>query len=246
MDEALRAQHDELLANIPDGVEHDTANCPLCQPGVPVADKTENSNGGDMSKTYTEEELAAAIADAVSPLQTELDTAKASKTEQEIAAKIADAIAPLEAEKADLQTALDAALVEAQAALAEAEEERNEYASLVAYLESVLADEAEEAAYTAKKTERLAQVEEVASFSDDHKAANADRWAKMSDEDFDAQISDWKEIASATKTPAKTEEKKIPAVTAMVASRSSEGTDKFANMRQIMRAGVAGNDPRTL
>lgn len=238
MDPELLREHEELLASIPDGVEHDAANCPICQPAAPATDVTLTPDGGDMStKTFTEEELAAAIAEALAPLQAELDASKASKTEQEIADKIAEAVAPVEAAKAELQTALDAALVEADA-------NKAAHADLVAFLEGEVAAADEAAAYDAVKTERLAQVEEVASFTDEHKAANADRWAKMSDEDFDAQISDWKEIASAVK-PA-VSEKKIPAVTAMVAARSTEGTDRQAATRKIMRAGLTGNDPRTL
>jgi hypothetical protein len=102
--------------------------------------------------------------------------------------------------------------------------------------------------YAARKEQRLEQVKEVASFSEEHVSANADRWAKMSDDDFEAIISDWKAVAEAAAQPVvEKQEEKIPAATAMVASRSeTKGTDKFASARQIMRAGLTGNDPRTL
>lgn len=242
MDELLK-EHDELLSKIPDGVAHDTANCPICNlEGEPSgANENDDPEGGDMSKTYTEDEFNAAVAAAIEPLQSELDTIKASKTEQEIEARIAEAVATVEAEKAELQKSLDSALVEAS-------ESKAALTDLTAFLEAEVQAAEQAAAYDARKTERLAQVKEVASFTDEHLEANADRWTNMSDEDFAAQIADWKEVANAASKPAgeTVTEKKIPAVTAMVASRSEQGTDKFASARQIMRAGLTGNDPRTL
>lgn len=239
MDETLKKEHDELLASKPDGVAHDAANCPICTPGEPVVHTEIDPNGGDMSKTYTEDELKAAIEAATAPLAAELTAIKEGESAAQIAAQIAEAVAAVEAEKAELQAALDAALVSATTAEAA-------HAELVTYLEAETVAAEEAAAFEAIKAERLTQVSEVASFSDEHKAANADRWAKMSEEDFTAQISDWKEIASAATKPAVPEDKKLPAATAMVASRSTEGSDKFAGARQVMRLTVAGNDPRTL
>lgn len=241
MDELLK-EHEELLKNIPDGVAHDTANCPLCAiEGEPSgANEIDDPEGGDMSKTYTEEEFNNAVAAAIEPLQSELNAVKASQTEQEIEARIAEAVSAVETEKAELQKSLDTALVEA-------EQSKAALADLTAYLEAEVEAAQEAAAYEARKEERLAQVKEVASFTDEHLEANADRWTKMSDEDFEAIISDWKEVAAAASKPVgEQEENRIPAVTAMVASRSDKGSDKFGGVRQMMRAGLVGNDPRTL
>lgn len=242
--EELLKEHEEMLASIPNGVAHDTANCTLCNlAGEPAAaNDIDESERGDMSKTYTEEEFNAAVAAALEPLQAQLDAIKQTETEKDIEARIQAAVESVEAEKAELQNSLDTALVEAT-------EAKDAYTTLTSYLEAeeTAAREAQE--YAALKEQRLEQVKEVASFSDEHVNANADRWAKMSDEDFDAVISDWKAVAEAAAHPVteKQEENKIPAATAMIASREeSQGSDKFAGARQLMRAGLTGNDPRTL
>src|SRR5688572_824120 len=112
----LKVVHDMLVAIKPDGVDH-PADCELC---LDLSDN-DHPGGGSMSdKTFTEEELAAAVQKAVgeatSALQAKLTELENSQQQTEMDKGIAAAKAELQSSIDELQTKLDAAVLEATAA----------------------------------------------------------------------------------------------------------------------------------
>lgn len=223
--------HDRLLAERPDGAVHDEEACPLCALNDGGADDLEE--GGSMSDpvTYSEAELQAAVDKAVAEATASAHNKLAElESSQAIEAAVAQAKADLETQVADLQAKLDAAVLEA----AQAKEAKET-------LEKAWADEkaAEEAAKTlaARREERLAKVREVASFPKEYLEENGDRFAALSDEDFEARLEEWRVIAK--------KEEKPPARTAFKASREdTTDTDSALGALREMRA--VGADPRSL
>lgn len=222
----LKELHDKLLACKPEGASHESDDCPYC------ADQSDGTSspatGGEMSRTFTQDELDAAVAEAVKPIQEELNRSKAQASQSEVETRNAE----LDSKVKELQSQLDAAVLETQKAKQEKED----------LLGQIEADrQAAEAAsqLAARREERLAKVAEVASFPDEYMQANADRWASMSDEDFEAAINDWKTIG-AKKVEAETVEP--PRQTAMVASR--EDNKSSSALREIFDLKLRGIDPR--
>ena len=107
----LREQHDEMLATKPENAEHDAVNCPFCEEGRLSTIDTA-IEGGDMSKAYTEDELAAAVAEAVRPVQEELASFKASQEAEEVEARITAAKEAVASEKAEVESKLDVVTAE--------------------------------------------------------------------------------------------------------------------------------------
>lgn len=239
--EDLKAEHDRLLATKPEGLEHDAIECQFCEAEVATeTEATTTAKGGDMS-TYTEDELQAAIAAAVAPVREELDSFKASQEAEEVEARIAAAKAEAEEARVEAETKLDTVTLE-----------RDEAVQAKADLEAYLAEEArkvEEAAeLAARRDERVAQVKEVASFSDEHVEASADRWTAMDDDAFAGLLEDWKAV-KASKEEGGSTETKIPAGTAMTATRDEGGAgavDAAAVRREVMGLRSQGIDTRTL
>jgi fibronectin type 3 domain-containing protein len=234
----LKELHDQLLENTPSGVEHDAADCPLCADHNDGA--SSSSEGGVMSKTYSQDELDAAVAAAVKPLEDTLQDLKAGVEQSEIEQRHAKEKAELESKISEIQAQLDSAVLKA----AEAEKQHTE---LVAFLEAEQAKADAAAEIARRREDRLAVVKQVASFPDEYMEANADRWAALADEDFAALTEDWKAIAS---KPAGDESDdnsdQMPAgQTAMVASRNDESDGKSA-VRDIFDLTLSGVDPRTV
>lgn len=192
MNDSLKALHDRLLLEKPDGAVHDSEACPLCAMQTPTAHE------GEMT-TYTEDELRAKVEAAVTAASAERDAkiAELTATQQTAEAEAAVKAAKDEADAkiAELQTALDAKAIEAANVTTEKD-------GIVAWLEGerVKAEEAaavEAAAATAaaRKDGRVAKAKEVAGFDDEYLTANADRFAAMSDEDFEAACESWSKIS---------------------------------------------------
>lgn len=233
----LKEEHDQLLAAMPEDATHDAVDCPFCEEAdSKIQTATE---GGDMSKTYTEDELAAAVAEAVAPVADELATLKASREAQEVEARIAALKAELEAAKAEVETQLDVVTAERDAA-------KGEYENLVAYLDAEVARQAEADAFAAKRDERIARVKEVASFTDEYVSERADKWAALDDEAFESLV-EAIEAAKEAKTDGSSENK-IPASTAMTATRDESGSGPSVKdvRRDVMGLNLRGIDPRTL
>lgn len=231
MTELLKERHDQMLAQKPDGVDHDAANCVFCNP------ESDIPQGGDMT-TYTEEQLAAAIKEAVAPIQAELDALRASHAEDEVEARVSAVKSELEAQIEELQRSLDAAEIKATSA----ESERDE---VLAWLEAEAQAQAEAAEREARKSERLEVIKEAACFSDDHIERNIDRWVAMSDEDFTALVEDYKTLASASQASRETLPTGVPAETAINHTRttSNPGSSALSELHELMSQGI---DPRYL
>lgn len=221
----LKELHDALLESQPSGVDHDTASCPLCAP----------VEGGDMSKTYSQEEFDAAVAEALNPLRKELEDMKASQEQTEIEARIANEKAELETRISEIQAELDSAVLKA----AEAEKQHGE---LVAYLEALVAEEAQAAELARRTEERLTVVREVASFPEEYIEANTSRWVALDDESFEALVNDWRAVAKKEEKPA--EQTVIPSQTAMVASRTESGNGSA--LREVLDLTLRGVDLKSL
>lgn len=172
--------------------------------------------------TYTQEELQAAVADAVGPIQSELDELKASQEQAAIEARITELAEQHEAEKAELQAQLDQAT-------AEAETSKRAHDELVAFLEEEAAKAEAEAARSARREEIKDVVSAI--FSEEYVEANIDRWASMDVEAFESLAADWKAV-EAQKEEAEDQEKDPLATTAMQASTDGAPTPDLAAIRQ--------------
>lgn len=218
--------HDRLLAQKPEGANHDPANCPFC-----ANSELEQSGGDHMTQTYSEEEVQSLVSKAVAEATKDLQDEIASlKQESEVDAKVAAAVAELEEKIKELQSSLDTAVLEAEAAKAERE-------SVMAWLEEETQRAEREAEIAKLREERLAQVAEVASFPQDYLEHNAERWAAMSEEDFTAALEDYRAVS--IKKP----EDAIPEATALVAAREIASEDKSA-AKEIFSLRRSGVDPR--
>lgn len=241
MGNPLKGLHDKLLADKPDGAAHNEDACPLCalesfdnDEGITFDDQPEGGSMSENTKTYTEDELKAAVDKAVADATTEL-TAKLSELENshqqsEIDKAVAAAKAQSGESIKELQSKLDAAVLEAQTEKQAREELETSIAT-----EKQAAQEAAE--LEARMTERLEKVKEVASFPDDYLNENADRWARMSDEEFEKTVADWKVIAAKSVSD-------IPKVTAMTASREESGTNNQSALKDLgyLRKNLVGKN----
>lgn len=164
-----------------------------------------------MPEQFTQEDVDAAIAAATSPLQQRLAELEAQAQESEVGKAVAQAVGEKESQIADLQGKLDSATAAATTAESRLAETETFWADAIAAHEAAVVT-------AARKEQRIGQATELGVFSADYVAANADRFAAMSDEDFAARIEEWKLIASVAKPAGETTA--VPATTAMVAART--------------------------
>lgn len=237
--EELKALHDRMLAEQPEGASHDAATCGLCTPGLLETASTTLTGGSVSEKTRTEDEYNKLVSE-VEALKAQVAEYSATANEAEVDAKVSAATAELEQQVAALQAQLDTAV-------AEAETSKQQHEALVAFLEAEQAAQAEAAALEARKAERIEAVKEAAPFTDDYIAENADRWAGLSDDEFAAAINDWKAVAAkaAAAVTEKADDDKddiVPAETAMKAS-----ADKGSNpLVEVMDLRFTGQDIRNI
>ncbi len=229
----LKGKHDALLAGMPEGASHDSETCAFC--AMDLNEPTQTT-GGQSVKTYTEEELAAAIAVAVASLESQVAELQKTDAEEELAAKIAEAKAPLEAAAAELTTKLEDAQLRAETA-------EKAHADLVAYLDAEAAAATEAEAAAARKDERIAVVKAAATVSDEFVAQHADRWATLSDEEFDERVATMREIASATAPAAASTP--LPAATALQTARETNGAETSA-AKTLIGLRLEGIDARSI
>jgi hypothetical protein len=133
----------------------------------------------------------------------------------------------------ELRTQLDVAVLEKQRTIDEFEA----YRADIEQREAAIAAEKE---FAAKRDERLGQVREVAAFPDTYLTDNAERWARMSDEDFAAALGEYQTLSGGRKV-----ESSIPKRTALVASReidSHSGPAGRELYRQVMRGRLVDAD----
>lgn len=185
--------------------------------------------------TYTEDELKAqvakAVADATAPLEAKLVELQAadqeSATAAAIAQAVADATAPFEAQVAELQAKLDTA----EAARKQAED------GLAERLQADADREAKEK-LDAAKAERLEAVADTKLFTAEYMAENADRWASLTDEAWDAQIAEYRSLkdrAGEQPTPP-------PPGAAGPMAAAAEGDETDNPVRRVLQQRVAGVD----
>lgn len=227
--------HDQWLAQKPEDAKHDS-DCPFCQ------EAKQNPTGGagvSMSdKTHTAEELAAAVALATKPLEDKIRDLEAKGADDEVASKIAEAVKPVEDKLTEVQNELDVKTAEAAAAKQEIEDVK-------AYLKSE-SDSADEAkAVAERKDERIAKVKEVADFTDEYVTEKADRWAEMSEEDFDALV---ETIKTAAPKKEKAGDEEIPDKTKLsgVSEKANQGGGDESHLGSLLDLQRARIDARRL
>jgi hypothetical protein len=238
MSEQLKALHDRMMAEKPEGVPH-PADCPLCAMGE--INHNEIPEGGSMSE-FTKEQVDAAVAEAVeaatASLKTKLAELESAAQETEVGKAVAEATGPLNDQIADLQAKLDAEVL-ARTTAEEAKTEVEEFWT------KAIADKEEADAVAARKDERLTKLKEVApegahAYLDE----NADRFAAMSDEDFDARIEEYRTITAKADPGSE-----IPTTTALTAARegaSGAGTQPGSMLSELGSLRSSLTDPRTL
>lgn len=195
--------------------------------------------GGDMDKTYTEDDLAVAIAKALEPVQAELETFKTQADAEAQAAKIAEIEEAHAAEVAALQQKLDESVIAATAAT-------EAHDAVVAWLESAAAEIAEAAVRAERTDERVSKVKEVANFSDEFVAENTERWVAMSDEEFDATVGGYAAAIAAAVKPSEKKEPEVDLSTAMAGERDTAGANDKSAVSTAFSWRRQGFDPRTV
>jgi hypothetical protein len=219
MNSSLKGLHDKLLAEKPAGAVHDSDSCPLCA-------MDEGGQAGD-DMTYTDEELAAkvdeAVVEAKKPLEDRIAELEASAQTTEVDQAKAAMRTRYEPQVAELQRKLDEAVLEAANAGAERD-------AIKSWLDAEKEAERERDAITARKEERLTKVKEVANFPDEYLAAQADRFAAMSDEDFAVACESWAALSAAHKTD-KTDT--IPDKTALHAARDGATSTPSSAVKEL-------------
>lgn len=198
--------------------------------------------------TYNEDQLAAAVADAVAkavaPLQVELDAARATVGATETAKAVEDAVTPVKAELADLHAKHDIAVAEnaalKQAATAAEEQQR-------------LADQAktDAEAAAARRDGRIEQLKQTGCpVTDEMIAESGDRWAAMEDADFTATLGDFQNLAAGLnlKPPAPGAELPPNGATAMTAAAVTTGGDgpTSPGLKGLASLWDQGVDPRNV
>jgi len=194
-----------------DLTEHDRA----------LSESDSEREGDTVTDTYTEAEFQAAVAEALAPVMAELETLKMSADADAVELKIAEIREAAEVQVAELEKKLDTAVLEAQAAT----EERD---AVVAWLDAEAVASAEAAEIAARRDERLTQVKDTASFPAEYLEANAERWASMDDETFEALLADY--AAASIKSDDEDEDKSSDSddtlgETAMKAGREDGSTE---------------------
>lgn len=187
-------------------------------------------------KTYTEEELKAAlakaVAEAVSPLEAKVAELESSQQQSEVDKAIAAVKAEKDAEIADLQKRLDESVIEATAAK-EAKEAQDKFWT------DAIAEQEEKAAREARRETRVAALKEHAGFTDEYLTENVERFLAMTDEEFTARLDEYKTLKDALGVPAGT-----PSTTALTASRQTSPSSSSSALREAMALRREGVDPR--
>jgi DNA repair exonuclease SbcCD ATPase subunit len=227
--DGLKAIHDQLLADMPEGAEHDEATCPMC--ALEVEENT--TPGGSMPETFTQEDLDAAVTAMSDTLQQRLKELEAQVQESEVGRAVAQATEAKDAEISQLQQRIDAA----EASRTAAENKLNEVEQF--WVDAIATQQAA-SELDARKERRVTEAKQAGVFSDDYINENAERFAAMSDEDFSARLEEWRLIAAKTgeSTPA-------PARTALAASASGQ-TPPASNLSVVSELRGMRVDPRTL
>lgn len=194
---SVQAAHDALLETSAARAVHDP--CPLCSAGTQVSAREGASvtDTAPAANVYSESQHLALLTSAV-----ERETAALSEVKQSLETKVTT----LESEKAsmagELKTAndrLDVLEAEKAAAEAKATETATEF-------EAFKADLAHQREVAEKRTARTERVKAANSAlgEDYFSEGRVQRWAEMSDEDFNVLVADLTEAAAAAAKPVDT------------------------------------------
>jgi lysozyme family protein len=164
-----------------------------------------------MPESFTQADLDAAIAAATSDLQKRLEELGAQVRDTEVGHAVTEAVAAKDTEVAELQSKLDAA----EAARTAAE---HKFSESEQFWTDAVASAQQEAEAAARREQRVAAAKAAGVLADSYVDENADRFAAMADEEFNARLDEWRAIANAAgvKTGG------IPSSTALEASRATE------------------------
>ena len=217
MTRSYKELHDRLLAEKPDGAVHDPDSCPFC------AMEDEPSGGGNMTDEELQAKIDAAVAEAVKAKDEEIASLKAAVVTTETEAAVKAAVADKDTEIAELRKELDEAVLREANAKAE-------HDSLVAFLEAEKTAAEEREAAAARKDSRIEKLRTVARFPEEYLTANADRFAAMSDDEFEARCAEYAALAPAgtTEVPAG-----MPGLRAGLEGPGSNGNGKSAAYKEL-------------
>lgn len=246
---ALKELHDSFLADRPEDAEHDELNCPFCATKETAAEIPDNEGaGGAMGdKTYSEDEVKAAVRvavdEALAPSLARIEELETTAAASESEAALAEITAQHEAAQADLQAKVDEATLTAEQA-------KKSHDDLVAWLDGEK-DAAEKAAQIeARREERLATAKAAAEFPEGfvkHLESIADRLAAMDDEEFTARVSEWAALVGGKPGDSGSKDDELPKETALLASREERGGGgKKSAIKELAELQRSGIDPRTL
>jgi hypothetical protein len=227
--DGLKALHDRLLAEMPEGATHDRDTCPLC--ALEVIEDTQP--GGSMPESFTQEDIDAATTAATASLRQRLVELEAQVQETEVGRAVAEATETKNTEIAQLQQQLDAAEAARTAAEAKLSETEQFWTDAIAAQQAAVE-------LAARMEQRVAEATEAGVLSEDYIKEHAERFAAMSDEDFKARLEEWRLIASKTGTTA------APARTALTASAAHNQTAPSTNLSVVTELRSLRVDPRTL
>lgn len=186
-----------------------------------------------MQESFTQDDVDAAVADATADLSKRLRELEGQVQETEVGKAVIAAVAPKDASIIELQTKLDAA----EAARTAAESKLTETET---FWTEAIADHEKAAAFVLRREARVTAATEAGVFSEKYIADNADRFAAMDDTDFEDRLEEWRLIAA---VDTKTDKTKIPAATALHASRTEESSTDLA-LKFIGELKTQGHDPR--
>ena len=183
VNENVQRAHDDLVANAPVGIVHES--CHLCPSGsgelkTQRADK-EVAKVSDKEALYTQEQHLDIVQSIVARETSALTVANEEFVTQ--VAELTSAKTTLETEKSDLQNKLDVAEAEKSAAIAAT-------AEVQAAFDKFQNELAEQAEIATRKTDRVAAVKAAnEGLGDDYFTEDrAQRWAEMSQEAFDTLV----------------------------------------------------------
>ena len=236
--------HDLLLSVKPDGAVHDATACQWCTPVVQATDGTDRTEGGVLDVSITQEDLDKAVAAAVTPLQTELEELRKFKAEAESTDAVNAAREELRAEVEAAKVAAEELQQKLDAATIEATEAKTKHEEIVAWLQAEAERVEAEAQVAALRDERKQAVTALELFPEEYVEENAQRFAEMSPEVFEATMEGWK-VIKASKSDESKKDDELPKTTVFAATRDEDGT-KTSHLREVMRLRHEGVDLRRI
>lgn len=187
---------------------------------------------------FTQEDVNKAVADATAALKTELDELrkfKAAADSEDAAKAFQEQVESAKAEVAELQQKLDAATIEAN-------DSKTKHEELLAWLEEEAVKAEREVELARLRDERAEAVRQLDVFPAEYIEQNAERFAAMEAEVFEAAVADWKAAAVATRGEKKDKGEELPPATSFTATRKEEVSGSA--LKAVLDLRRQGIDPR--